>query len=91
MQFGYKCNHVNINLFTSICFIFSFSEYVFHNLITYIFYVSLTPAINILIHYAQIFLLYIAYGWMPEQLTESCSLKHIDVFMFIKVTSSHFQ
>ena len=28
---------------------------------------------------------------MPEQLTESWSLKHIDVFMCIKVTSSNFQ
>ena len=27
---------------------------------------------------------------MPEQLTESWSLKHIHVFMFIKVTSSNF-
>ena len=60
-------------------------------MITYIFYVSLTPAVNILIHFAQFFLLYIAYGWMPEQLTESWSLKHIDVFMCIKVTSSNFQ
>ena len=49
--------------------------FIIHNLITYIFYVSLTLAINILIHYAQIFLLYIAYGWMPEQLTESSNFQ----------------